>query len=337
MALLAAQVLVVVAALVVLRPFLVPMAWAGILALATGPLFRLFHRWLGGRPSLVAVTTTAAVLAVIIVPTALVSFAVAVELQRVLRDAGDLLPRLFQSLLEASPRVPIVGPRLAEWLARMQESPTELQAWVGARLVTWGRALAGAAGDIGQHLVTAGVTVLTLFFLYRDGEALTGQAALVVRRYSGERLWNLVLLLAGTIRAVLYGTLFTAVAQALLAMPGYWLAEFGNPALLAVLTGLLALTPGGAALVWLPASVWLAFDGRFRAALLLAVWGALVVSSADNVIRSWFLSGVGRMPFLLSLLGILGGVAAFGAIGLFVGPATLAVLLALWREWSQPG
>jgi predicted PurR-regulated permease PerM len=142
--------------------------------------------------------------------------------------------------------------------------------------------------------------------------------------------------LGETVRAVMYGTLATALAQALLVTLGTWVAGLGSPVLLGALTALLALTPVGTPLVYVPASAWLMLQGRVVAGLLLLGWGVLVVSMVDNVIRSWFLHGAARVPFLLGFFGVLGGLLAFGPIGLFLGPITMALLLTLWRDWTRP-
>src|SRR5439155_935373 len=123
------------------------------------------------------------------------------------------------------------------------------------------------------------------------------------------------------------------VPASVLAMVGYWTAGLRTPVLLGAVTVLLALTPVGAALVYVSASAWLLVEGRVLAGVLLLAWGVLAVSLADNLIRSWFLRGATRVPFLLGFFGVIGGVATFGAVGLFLGPIAIALLLALWREW----
>jgi len=140
--------------------------------------------------------------------------------------------------------------------------------------------------------------------------------------------------LGETVRAVMYGTLSTALTQALLLTLGAWIVGLGSPVLLGAVTGLLALTPIGPPLVYVPAAAWLLLQGRFVAGLVLLGWGILVVSMVDNVIKSWFLSGAARIPFLLGFFGVLGGLLAFGPIGLFVGPVAIALLLTLWRDWT---
>jgi predicted PurR-regulated permease PerM len=134
---------------------------------------------------------------------------------------------------------------------------------------------------------------------------------------------------------VMYGTLSTALTQALLLTLGVWIVGLGSPVLLGAMTGLLALTPIGPPLIYIPAVAWLLLQGRIVAALVLLGWGIFVVSMADNIIKSWFLSGAARIPFLLGFVGVLGGLLAFGPIGLFVGPVAIALLLTLWREWTR--
>jgi predicted PurR-regulated permease PerM len=140
--------------------------------------------------------------------------------------------------------------------------------------------------------------------------------------------------LGETVRAVMYGTLSTALTQAVLLTLGVWIVGLGSPVLLGAVTGLLALTPIGPPLVYVPAAGWLILQGRFVSGLVLLGWGILVVSMVDNVIKSWFLSGAARIPFLLGFFGVLGGLLAFGPIGVFVGPVAIALLLTLWRDWT---
>src|SRR5207245_11403183 len=112
----------------------------------------------------------------------------------------------------------------------------------------------------------------------------------------------------------------TALTQALLLTLGAWIVGLGSPALLGAITGLLALTPIGPPLIYVPAAAWLILQARFVGGLVPLGWGILVVSMVDNVIKSWFLSGAARTPFLLGFFGGLGVLRAHGPIGLFVGP-----------------
>jgi predicted PurR-regulated permease PerM len=157
----------------------------------------------------------------------------------------------------------------------------------------------------------------------------------VLRRFLGaeyETYWDAV---AKTTRGVVYGLVLTAMAQGFLAGLGYWAAGTDVPVLLGALTALLALIPFGAPVVWASLGVWLIMTGDLWPGVGLLLWGGLVVSWVDNFIRPWAISSATRTPFLLVLIGVLGGLTAFGLIGLFIGPMVLAVLLAVWREWLK--
>lgn len=137
-----------------------------------------------------------------------------------------------------------------------------------------------------------------------------------------------------TTRAVVYGLLLAAIVQGFMAGLGYWAAGISAPVFWGAATAMLALIPFGATLVWVPMGLWLLLTGHFAAGVGLLLWGMLAVSWIDNLVRPMVISGVSNVPFLIVLFGVLGGLGAFGLIGLFVGPVILAVLLAIWREWA---
>ena len=175
--------------------------------------------------------------------------------------------------------------------------------------------------------------MVTVLFLYRDGESLLRQLRQVLRRLVGARIEGYLGAVGATTKAVVYGLVLTALAQGVLAGLGYWVAGVNAPVLLAALTALIALIPFGTPFVWGSIGVWLLLNGQTAAGFGLLLWGALVVSWVDNLVRPMVISGASRVPFLLVMFGVLGGVAAFGLIGLFVGPVILAVMMAVWREW----
>ncbi len=156
----------------------------------------------------------------------------------------------------------------------------------------------------------------------------------VLRGLLGDRVQACFTVVGDTPRAVVCGLLLAAFAQALLAGLGYWGAGVKAPAFWGAAIAVVALIPFGAPLVWGSIGVWLLLQGQVGAGLGLLLWGALAISWIDKLVRPLIISGVAKIPFLLVLYGILGGLAAFGLIGLFVGPVILAILLALWREWT---
>jgi len=271
---------------------------------------------------------------VVMVPAVLVSAALVVELQSAFEAFRAWLPSGPASLAATLRDIPRIGPRAAEWIESLVADPAQMQQWVLARTGLVVGLVASTAGDLGRLALDAILALLTLFFLYRHGRELVPQIHGAARRLAGGGVDTVVYTLGETVRAVMYGTLSTALTQALLLTLGAWIVGLGSPVLLGAVTGLLALTPIGPPLVYVPAAAWLLLQGRFVAGLVLLGWGILVVSMVDNVIKSWFLSGAARIPFLLGFFGVLGGLLAFGPIGLFVGPVAIALLLTLWRDWT---
>jgi predicted PurR-regulated permease PerM len=190
-------------------------------------------------------------------------------------------------------------------------------------------------GDVGRNAGKLALALFTVFFLYRDGESLVRQARRVLRRFLGKRVEGYIAAAGAMTKAVVWGLVATALAQGALAGLGYWWAGVNAPVLLGALTALVAMLPFGAPFVWGAICLWLLVSGDLTAGVGLLVWCALVVSWVDNLIRPLVISSATRIPFLLVLFGVLGGLAAFGLIGLFLGPVILAVLVAVWREWLE--
>ena len=330
----AGHALIVGISLTVLSPFLVAVGWAAILAFATWPLFRRVRRGVGDRTFPAALLMIVLVLLVILIPAMLLSLALAAEIRRTfaeLKLSASALPAGAVTLVR---EIPWIGAALADRVTGLLADPAAGERWILDRAGAWPAAVAGAVGNVGRNALDAVLALVTLFFLYLHGERLAAQTQRALARAGGERMAATFRPLAETVRAVMYGTLLTALAQGTLAMVGYWAAGLRAPVLLGALSALLALTPLGSAPIYVPAGIWLLLQGKVAAGVLLLAWGVFVVSVTDNLIRSWFLAGALQLPFLLGFFGVLGGVLAFGPIGLFVGPIVVAMLLALWREWT---
>jgi predicted PurR-regulated permease PerM len=317
----------------VLAPFVVSMLWAGILAFASWPLYVLLLRWAGGRAGLTALVMTLLMAAVVVLPTVWLLLLLQADAS-VLADhltaemaAGRLRPPAFVAAL------PLVGSELATWLNAMLAEPmrwrTELKSLIGnLGAETW-----TLVGGVGKNLIKLGFALFTLFFVYLHGLSLLEQARTVLRGLLGDRTEGYVDAVGNTTRAVVYGIVLTALVQGAVAGLGYWVAGLPAPATLAAVTVLIALIPFGTPLVWGTAGLWLLFTGQTVAGVGLLLWGLLVVSWVDNIVRPMLLSRASNIPFILALFGVLGGLAAFGMVGLFLGPVILAVALAVWREW----
>ncbi len=320
------------ATLVVLSPFLAALAWAGILAYATWPLHQRLDRRFPGRENVVALVMTLGVAATLLLPLVWVMFTVVGDVAA----ASALLKRLAAEGLPPLPAGVMAWPG-GDWIAaqyaRIQGDP----AWVQAQLAALGFSDAGTlkmlAGGVGRNVAKFGIAVLALFFLYRHGDDVLTQFRGVATRWLGDSARGYIHAVGVTVRAVVFGIVLTALAQGVLAGLGYWVAGVSAPALWGAITALISLIPFVGPVVWIGLSLSLLAHGDTQAALGLFLWGALVVSWVDNLIRPIVISGPTRVPFLLVLLGVLGGIHAFGLIGLFLGPVLLAIAMGIWREW----
>ena len=316
----------------VLSPFLAALAWAGILAYVTWPLHQRLSRRLPGRDNLAALLMTLGVAATLLLPRVWVMFTL-------VGDVAVASATIKQLATQGLPPLP-AGVRAwpgGEWIAVQYQSVQADPAWVRAQIdalgLTDSHRLRGVAGGIGRNVAKFGLAVFALFFLYRHGDNVLAQFRGVATRWLGEAARGYIQAVGITVRAVVFGIVLTALAQGMLAGLGYWVAGIAAPVLWGVITALVSLIPFLGPVVWIGLSLGLLAHGETQAALGLFLWGALVVSWVDNLIRPLVISGSTRIPFLLVFLGVLGGLNAFGLIGLFLGPVLLAVSVAIWREW----
>jgi predicted PurR-regulated permease PerM len=327
-------VVLVAGCYLVLQPFLTALIWAIILCCTTWPLFLRLKRVTAGRVTLAALLLTLVVALVVLAPFVIVGVSLA-------ENANELLGQGKRFVEEGPPdppawvgQIPLIGDRVqAYWASIAHDSASfigDLKQYLEP-LRTF--ALAGGAS------VTHGVLQLTLsiliaFFFYRDGETMSRRLTASVNRIAGERGQHLINIAVGTTRGVVYGILGTAIAQGVLAAIGFWFAGVPAAPLLGLVTFFLSPVPIGPPLVWAPAAFWLFSNGQTGWGIFLLVWGVAIVSSVDNFIKPLIISRGSNLPFILVLLGILGGVIAFGFIGVFLGPTLLAIGFALIQDWS---
>jgi len=319
----------------VLHLFLAPVAWALILAYVTWPVYRRLRRLLGAYVNTSALLMTLLLAGAFALPLLWAIAMLQAEVPTVYVALIDILSQGKEALPPSLLRIPWVGPEVERLLDLSTQDPAALR----AQLAEWVKPLAdetlSVLGDIGRTAFKFSFALLTAFFLYRDGESLLDQARRLLLRLLGSRAGGYLHAIGDTIQAVLYGLILTALIQGALAGLGYWVADVRAPVLLGVFTVVLALVPFGAPVVWGSVSIWLLVIGDTWAAAGLAAWGAAVVSQIDNLLRPLVISSATRIPYLLVLFGVLGGISAFGLVGLFLGPIVIAVLLAVWREWVE--
>lgn len=320
--------------IVVLHLFLIPVAWALIIAYVTWPAYAWLRTRLGGRGGVSALLMTAFLALAFVIPMFSLMVQLTHETAVFFNGAAAYLIDHRQPLLDLVERVPLLGRWLGGFADKITREPSALGTQLAQWSNQWAAEIAQIAGGIGRNAAKFGFAVFTLFFVYRDGETLLAQVRLAARPFLGARADVYLRAMGAVSRSVVYGIVLTAIAQSALAGLGYWAAGAGAPMFLAILTLIVAFLPFGTPLVWVPVVISLLVAGQTWAAAGLFAWCALVVSWVDNVIRPFIISSAVRMPFLLVMFSVLGGVAAFGMIGIFIGPFVVAMLIAVWREWQ---
>lgn len=187
---------------------------------------------------------------------------------------------------------------------------------------------------VGRGVIEIALSVFLMFFMLRDGAAITNRLKAGVTRIGGGRGRYLLEVAGKTVRGVVYGILGTALVQGVMAGVGFMIAGVPGAAVLGLLTFFLSVVPMGPPLVWGPAVIWLFHEGSTGWAIFMLIWG-IGVSSIDNVVKPWLISQGSNLPFILIFLGVVGGALAFGFIGVFLGPTLLAVAYRIIEEWSH--
>lgn len=327
---------VVLAALWVVHAFLPALVWAAVFAIALWPLYCRLQQAFSpyGSRVVLPIALTLLVGLVFVVP---VVFA-AIELAHEMRAAISFVGEARRTGIAAPvwlPRLPVLGHPLAEWWSANLSSPSGAEELLGRidtrTLAEWARKL---GGEVAHRLILFLFTLLTLFFLFRDGSVFGAQLLALSHRVlgpGGERIGrHMISAVHGTVNGlVLVGLgegIVIGIAYALVGLP------YAIP--VAALTGVLAVIPFGAPLVFGAAGLYLLAQGALVGGAVILGLGFLVVFVADHFIRPALIGGAVRLPFLWVLLGLLGGLETFGLLGLFLGPAIMAALISLWRDWT---
>ena len=193
----------------------------------------------------------------------------------------------------------------------------------------------GAGKAVGGSLLQLTFATFIAFFFYRDGEQLVQAARTILAKLAGELGDTLLATINGTVIGVVHGIFGTALAQALVALIGFVVAGVPGAPALAAATFLLSMVPVGPPLVWGGAAIWLFAQGSVGWGLFMVAWGLFAISSIDNFIKPYLISRASSLPLLLILLGVFGGIVAYGFIGIFIGPPMLAIGLTLMQLWAM--
>jgi predicted PurR-regulated permease PerM len=329
--------------LLILLPFLPAILWAAILVYCTWPVYVFLKRHV--RPGVAAFLITLAVAGIVLVPLVHVGLVAAKEA----RESQGWVHSAMQNGLPPAPdfldRIPLIGTLLTDFWNNSADD------------------LGGDAGDLQPLLGTVAhsglkfifilthglvgivVALFIAFFFYLSGVQIIARIRLLLVRIMNEnRVQHLLGLVAGTVRGVVFGILGTAAMQGVLYAIGFEIAGAPQALLLASFAGLVSIIPAGAVVIYVPLCLFLLAKSHVLAGVLLAIYCFVVVGGADSIVRPWLISRGASLPYVLTLIGVLGGAIAFGALGIFLGPVLLALGLAVAEEfagqprgsWRQP-
>ena len=331
----AAMALLVFGCVLVLRPFLGAVLFAAVLCMSTWPAFVwLRQRW-GGRGSLAALAIVLALVVALALPVALAAQSLIVHSPAMVEAVRNFIDKGPNFTLPTFIRdLPLVGAWLSDYSSLLLQSREELVA-LARRLADPAKAMFLALGGaVGEGLVQILIALFVAFFFYRDGDRVRRLLDEGMARLAGADHGATLLVTAqGAVRGVVYGLLGTALAHAAVALVGFLIAGVPGAVLLAALTFVLSLVPMGPVLIWGGAAAWLYAQDQTGWAIFMVIYGVVVISSVDNFIKPILMSRAGNLSMLLVVLGVFGGAIAFGFIGLFVGPALLAVGWTITKNW----
>ncbi len=326
---------VAIGCVLVLYPFLSALLWAGILVYTTWPV----HEWLRQRLSLnktlaaAAMVTLTAVM--VVLPIALAAPSGGDDIALLRHTVEDALRSGLPSAPDWVFALPLVGPTLGDlwnhWAEDISAMLGAVQPYLGIVLENGLHLLLGIASGVLMFLLA----LFAAFFFYMHAEPIAERLTTLLRRIAGAQADRLITVTGATMRGVVYGILGTAIVQGILTSLGLAVAGVPRAMLLGGIAGLLSVLPIGAPVVWIPASLWLMGTGHLGWGIFLAVYGGVVISGADSIIRPWFIARGAHLPFLLTVLGVLGGALAFGLLGIFLGPVLLGVGYTLMNEWAR--
>ena len=320
----------------VLSPFLVSITWAGILAYITWPVFIRMRGWCGQRPNLTAFIAVLLMGATIVFPMLWLVYLIEEELVAGYGLASAYLAKGDPTLPVAIQNIPWIGGFFQNWLAAHFEDTAGLKLHIAQWIAQESSQIVLLFGGVGRTAAKLAFALITLFFFYRDGEYVFSQMRTALQAALGQRV-DIYLTAAGNMsRAIVISVIFAALVQGLIAALGYWILDVNAPGLLGLATGLASVVPFfGTVLVWGPICAGLMLEGHYLQGFGLIAWGVFLIHPADNLIRPLLISNATSTPILLVMFGVLGGLAAFGLVGLFVGPMILAVGSAVWLEWTK--
>ncbi|HET9340783.1 MAG TPA: AI-2E family transporter YdiK [Casimicrobiaceae bacterium] len=323
------------ASLYILKPFIPAIIWATMIVGATWPLLKMFQRQAGGSRSVAVIVMMLLLLIIVIAPLVMLGSTLVEQAEKLAALKGVTIKLPGPPDWVAG--IPFVGEKVStEWLAIVAEGPESLAGRLSPYMTGVGAWLLSQLGGLGGMIVHLFLVFLLCGILYASGDVAARGVRRFSRRLHGERGEQAVLLAGASIRAVALGIVVTAVVQTVLGGAGLLIAGVPYVAVLTALMLVCCIAQIGPSLVLIGAVIWLWQTGATGWAIALAVW-TVFVASLDNVLRPFLIKRGADLPLLLIMVGVIGGLFAFGIVGLFVGPVVLAVTYTLLQAWIAEG
>ncbi len=327
--------LLIIGSIVMILPFLRAILWAMVFAVTLWPYFIKLEKALGGRTSLAAVIPTLLLALIFFVPMVYVGYKLASQASVALDYAEELMEKGLGPPPLWLQGIPLVGGKLGGiWQSTGQDIPKLIE-MVKPYIKDLLGSIVSAGTGVAQIVLITVLSLILFFLVIKEGHSIRESLEKMAVRLAGEKGRRLLLVAGSTMRSVVFGILIAALIQGIMAIFGLWISGVPNPVLIGAVAGVFALIPIGLIqVVLLPAAGWLIFSkGEIGWGIFLAIWSFAVIGNIDNVIRPMFISRGANVPFLVILLGVLGGLATGGIIGLFVGATLLAVVYTMLKEW----
>ena len=322
---LTAGFLILIGCIIILQPFIPALMLSLIFSLSTWPAFMWLQEKLGNKIALAASLMTLLLAAGFVVPLIFLGGSIA-------DNFGNIFSGLVTTLSAHAKEppgwltgIPVIGSQLGETWQSYAEDRQKLLDTLTKYAAPATQFAIGVGAVVAKGLLDLTLGIIIVFFFFRYGTQAAERISILISSFAGERGQHLLQLSKKTMIGVIYGILGTAIAQGAFAAIGFWVAGVPAAGFLGLLTFFVSIIPFGPPLIWVPATLWLIFEHDYYSAIFMAVYGSCIISLLDNVIRPYFISVGSNLPILLVLLGVIGGIIAFGFIGLFIGPACCGV------------
>jgi predicted PurR-regulated permease PerM len=331
LALIAVTAIAIYLCWLMIQPFFKVIVWASVLAIIFYPVYARLIKW-GRSPVTSGILTTLLVVVTVVVPLTFIGLAL-------IREVAAAVPHLQEGITSVTKMVNADSP-VRDWVQQYVDIDSLLDPqFISNRLQAWsaaiGKELVDIVGDIFGTALQGFFVLFTLYYLLRDADRIIA----AVRNFVPLEARDTDRILRETndvIHASLHGVLAIAAIQGALGGLAFWVLRLSSPLLWSVVMFFLSMIPiAGAFVVWMPAACYLLITGHWVKALLLALWGGLVIGTIDNLLRPRLVGQKTKLHELVVLFSVLGGLKVFGILGIVVGPVVVAVTLALVDVWRQ--